>query len=76
MKQFLDDLCATKICEEEIENLVMIPLKNYCFQAKSSYKALRERRGNFFPLQSIWEVHVPQKTFFSWCVALEIFLNI
>ena len=47
MKQFLDDLYATKICGEEIENLVMIPLKNYCFQAKSSYKALREIRGNF-----------------------------
>lgn len=46
MKQFLGD--PTEIRGEEIENLVMIPLKNYCFQAKSSYKALRERRGNFF----------------------------
>ena len=48
MKQFLDDLYDTKICGEEIENLVMIPLKNYCFQAKSSYKTQRERRGKFF----------------------------
>ena len=48
MKQFLDDLYDTKICGEEIENLVMIPLKNYWFQAKSSYKTQRERRGKFF----------------------------
>ena len=70
MKQFLDDLYATKICGEEIENLVMIPLKNYCFQAKSSYKTQRERRGKFFLSIAYGKFMYHRRPFFSWCVAL------